>query len=157
MFSNLYFWFAVVVVVGHITALGTYLYLRRARAQMVSAAIANFHTRREWLEADFLTAASATGKPRGLRWADIDFENGVTFARDRANGQLRAFVGVTIGFEAIEGGGMEDVEAVSNLRTATSVFRYSGKEWITDGRTLFNLAPAEAVLHFQHELELLPT
>lgn len=157
MFSSPYFWSAVVVVFGHLIALGTYLVIRRRREQKTNAAIETFYRRREWLEADFVTAASATGKPRGLRWANVDFENGVTFARDRGNGQLRSFVGVAISFEAIEGGGMEDVEAVSNLRTATAVFRFTGDQWVTDGRTLFNLGPAEAVLHFQHELELLPT
>lgn len=157
MFGNLYFWFAIIVVVGHIVALSTYLHFRRKSARLIDNAMGTFHLRREWLEADFLTAASSSGKPRGLRWADVDFEDGVTFARDRSNGQVRAFVGVTIGFEAIEGGGMEDVEAVGNLRTATAVFRFNSDRWTTDGRTLFNLGPAEAVLHFQHELELLPS
>ena len=155
--NSVYYWIAGAVVLGHIVALTFYLLNRRGNAQKVDDAIAEFHRRREWLEADFLTAATASGKPRGLRWSEVDFENGVTFARDRANGQLRAFVGVTIGFEAIEGGGMEDVEAVSNLRTATAVFRYVEEKWVTDGRTLFNLGPAEAILHFQHELELLPS
>ena len=82
------------------------------------------------------------------------FEDGVTFARDRTNQQLRAFVGVTISFEAIEGGGMEDVEAVGNLRSATAVFHYVDGAWTTDGRVIFNLDPVEAVNHFGHELEL---
>jgi len=154
---NLYFWFATIVVFGHIAGLSIYLHYRRAGARLIDDAMTGFHKRREWLEADFLTAASSSGKPRGLRWSDVDFEDGVTFARDRGNGQVRAFVGVTIGFEAVEGGGMEEVEAVGNLRTATAVFRYNGDRWTTDGRTLFNLGPAEAVLHFQHELELLPS
>ena len=55
--------------------------------------------------------------------------------------------------EAIEGGGMEDVEAVGNLRAATVVFRLDGPEWRADGRALFNLNPAEAIAHFHRELE----
>lgn len=112
-----------------------------------------FHRRREWLEAKFVTLASTSGKPRGLTWVNCDFDNAVCFARDRKTCQLRALVAVTISFEAVEGGGMEEVEAVGNLRAATAVFHYQANEWATDGRTLFNLNPEEAIEHFQHELE----
>jgi hypothetical protein len=114
-----------------------------------------FHLRREQLEAKFLTRASESGKPRGLRWTDCDFENDVTYARDKRSGQLSAFVGVTISFEAIEGGGMEEVEAVSNLRAATAVFSFDEKrQWYTEGRAIFNLNPAEAIQYYQANLEL---
>jgi hypothetical protein len=113
-----------------------------------------FFLRREWLEARFLTVAEESGIPRGLVRSDCDFENEVTFARDRQNRQLRALVGVTISFEAVEGGGMEDVEAVGNLRAATAVFRFGHGEWQTDGRAVFNLNPDETIRHFGHELEL---
>ena len=119
--------------------------LRRARTK--------FSWRREWLEAEFLKLAGQLGIPRGLAWVDCDFENDVQFAKDRATGQLRALVAVTIRFEAIEDGGMEDVEAVSNLRAATAVFFYDGKKWTTSGRALFNLNPSEAIHHYRHELE----
>ncbi|MEK6248535.1 MAG: hypothetical protein N2C12_10180, partial [Planctomycetales bacterium] len=55
----------------------------------------------------------------------------------------------TISFEAIEGGGMEEVEAVSNLRAATAVFFMDGDRWDTRGRVIFNLEPAEAIERFQ--------
>ena len=112
-----------------------------------------FRIRREWLEAEFVKQASRSGKPRGLAWADCDFENEVCFARDRFSGELRALVAVTIRFEAIVGGGMEHVEAVSNLRSATAVFLYSDGHWHTDGRAVFNLNPHETIRHFAHELE----
>ncbi len=112
-----------------------------------------FHRQREWLEARFLTLASQSGKPRGLAWVDCDFEDAVSFARDRHTGELRALVGVTISFEAIEGGGMEDNENVGNLRAATAIFRLAGNQWQTDGRAIFNLNPAQAIKHFHHELE----
>lgn len=114
-----------------------------------------FMQRREWLEARFLTVASNSGKPRGLEWTDCDFENDVSFARDKNTGELRALVGMTVSFEATPGGGMEDVEAVSNLRHATAVFRFHRSEWTTDGRAIFNLNPIEAIRHFGHELELM--
>ena len=130
---------------------------RRVRARQREALLAavrrQFHLRREWLEARFLTLASSSGRPRGLAWVDCDFSDAVCFARDRATGNLRSLVGVTIRFEAIEGGGMENVEAVGNLRAATAVFRYEGREWVTDGRAIFNLNPDETIRHFRHELE----
>ena len=86
-----------------------------------------FHQRREWLEAKFFELASGSGKPRGLRWTDCDFDNDVTYARNRNSDELCAFVAVTIAFEAIEGGLMEGVEAVANLRAATSVFRHAAR------------------------------
>lgn len=119
--------------------------LKRAREK--------FGRRREWLEAEFVKLAGLRGMPRGLRWVDCDFDNVVQFARDRTSGQLRALVAVTIQFEAIEGGGMEDVEAVGNLRAATSIFFFDGKKWTTSGRALFNLNPTEAIQHYRHELE----
>lgn len=113
-----------------------------------------FHQRREWLEARFLTLATQSGKPRGLSWANCEFDNGVVFARDRQTGQMRALVAVTISFEAIEGGGMEDVEAVGNLRAATVVFRLEGNQWQTEGRPFFNVSPAETIKRYDHQLEL---
>ncbi len=127
--------------------------LRRQQATSFEQARTTFIRRREWLEAAFLSQAEASGKPRGLRWLDCDFDNAVYFARDRHSGHYRALVGVTISFEAIEGGEMEHVEAVGNLRAATVVFRLDGPQWQADGRALFNLSPAEAIERYQHELE----
>ena len=70
------------------------------------------------------------------------------FAVDDATGDLIALVAATVSFEAIEGGGMEDVEAVGNLRSATAVFMHRGAGWITDGRVIFNLEPPEALAKF---------
>ncbi|MGE3778284.1 MAG: hypothetical protein AB7F89_13935 [Pirellulaceae bacterium] len=114
----------------------------------------SFHRRREWLEAKFLTLAAQSGKPRGLRWVDCEFDDDVAFARDRRTRRFRALVGVSILFEAIEGGDMEDVEAVANRKAATVVFRLDGPDWEVDGRALFNLNPAQTIEQFQHELEV---
>ncbi|MCA9120159.1 MAG: hypothetical protein H6822_23895 [Planctomycetaceae bacterium] len=126
---------------------------RYQQANSLQRARETFQIRREWLEADFVTRAESSGKPRGLRWMHCDFDDNVCFARDRRTGRYRALVGVTISFEAIEGGGMEDVEAVSNLRAATVVFRLDGPEWNADGRALFNLNPTEAIEHYHNDLE----
>ena len=64
-------------------------------------------------------------------------------------------MGVTISFEAVLGGGMEDVEAVSNLRAATAVFNFDEqRQWYTEGRAIFNLNPTEAIQYYQANLEL---
>ena len=126
---------------------------RRSATKTLQDARDLFHLRREWLEAEFLTVASRSGKPRGLSWSDCEFQNEVAFARERNTRNLRALVGVTVSFEAVEGGGMEDNPNVGNLREATAVFRLDGTKWTTDGRTLFNLNPEEAILHFHKELE----
>jgi hypothetical protein len=124
------------------------------RLRQMANAQRQFHSMREQLEAKFLDTASRSGRPRGLLWADCEFENDVTFARDRQSGRLCAFVAVTIKFEAVLGGGMEEVAAVSNAKYATAVFYYDPKRyWMTDGRAIFNLNPSEAVRHFQATLE----
>jgi hypothetical protein len=126
---------------------------RRWAAEYVSAR-RDFHLHRERLEAKFVQLAGASGKPRGLRWTNCDFDDAVAYARDRQSAVLCAFVGVTISFEAIEGGGMEEVEAVGNLRAATAVFRFVGGRWSTDGRAVFNLNPSETNAHFRNDLVL---
>jgi len=127
--------------------------LSRRQHLSIDEAHAAFYRRREWLEADFVTQASASGKPRGLRWVNCDFDDQVEFARDRQTGKFRALVGVTISFEAVEGGGMEEVEAVGNLRAATVVFRLDGPAWEADGRAYFNLSPSQTIEHYHNELE----
>ena len=126
----------------------------RVRERQLARARRDFHRQREHLEARFIQLATRSGKPRGLEWVRCDFDDDVTYARHRHSGELSAFVGVTIGFEAVEGGGMEDVEAVGNLRAATAVFRVERGSWATDGRALFNLNPAEAIAYYQDNLEL---
>jgi hypothetical protein len=140
-------------------AVAVYLFWRPYRhvrqEKLFARARREFHLKREQLEAKFLHLAGDSGKPRGLRWVDCDFENDVTYARDKRNGQLSAFVGVTISFEAVEGGGMEEVEAVGNLRAATAVFGFDERrQWYTDGRAIFNLNPSEAIQYYQANLEL---
>jgi hypothetical protein len=112
-----------------------------------------FHARRAELEPAFLAAANATGKPRGLRWVSTRFDPSVLFAADRSTAELYALAGATVSFEAIEGGGMEEVEAVGNLRYATAVFAYRNGHWSTDGRAVFNLEPAQAIERFGDSLE----
>ena len=110
---------------------------------MLEFADPNSTNHRDSLQSEFLKAATGTGKPRGLEWKQCDLHEGQLFAIDRVNGELFALVGTTIGFAAIPGGGMEDVEAVSNLRCATAIFVHRLGRWTTDGRVVFNLEPPQ--------------
>lgn len=153
-------WWMVPVVVA--AAIGAYVwYVRASRpsreerdAEEFDRARRAFHRERERAEAKFFEMAGSSGRPRGLRWKDCEFDDGVAYARDKQTGELRGFVAVTVSFEAIEGGGMEEVEAVSNLRAASAVFSYREGRWTTDGRVIFNLNPTQAIAHFQDSLVL---
>lgn len=127
--------------------------LRWAAEVQLERARESFRLQRERLEAGHFRAAAASGKPRGLRWTKCDYGNTMELARDRGNGQIVALVPVTVGFEAIEGGDMEGVAAVSNLRYATAVFAFERNHWTTAGTTLFNLNPTEALVHFKQQYD----
>ena len=152
-------WWLLAVAIGAACATALRWYWRPGqqvrREKIFTTAQREFRLQREQLEAKFCRLAGESGKPRGLRWTDCDFQNEVTYARDRSSGALSAFVGVTISFEAVEGGNMEDVEAVSNKRAGTAVFHFDGTRWITQGRAIFNLNPTEAIQYYQSNLEKL--
>ena len=151
-------WWIVALVAAGVAAAATLLIWRPMRSAIRESQFArarrDFHRHRERLEARFLQIASRSGKPRGLEWSNCDFDDDVVYARNRRSGELSAFVAVTISFEPILGGDMEEVEAVRNLRAATAVFRIEQGHWSTDGRAIFNLNPTEAVRYFQENLEL---
>jgi len=119
----------------------------------IERALRQFVKNRDALESEFFKSAGSSGKPRGLIWKQCAFQPGVLLARDRANGELVGLVAVTIGFEAVEGGGMEDVEAVGNLRAATAVFTHNGRRWTTQGRAVFNLEPREVIVRYKGSLD----
>lgn len=148
-----------VLAIGVACVFVAQLLWRRWRAAQQQAqrklATLEFSELREALQSEFLQAAAATGKPRGLRWKQCDLHVGELFATDRVNGELYALVGTTVSFEAIPGGGMEDVEAVSSLRCATAIFVHRGGKWTTEGRVVFNLEPPQALEHYQESLQLL--
>ena len=124
------------------------------RAEKLARTQRDFHRQREQLEAKFIDLAAASGKPRGLRWTKVEFDDDVVYARDRRSQSLKALVAIEVSFEAVEGGGMEEVEAVSNVRAATAEFLHDGTRWCTVGRVYFNLAPSAAVKYLSADLEL---
>jgi len=129
---------------------------KRWRASEAKRAIRQFRRQREQLEAKFFDMARAIGKPRGLKWIDIDWLSAVTFARDRQTGLITAFAGINIRFEAIEGGDMEDVAAVGTVRDAVAVFHFHNGAWGTGGKALFNMNADEAVTRLTAQFEAVP-
>lgn len=143
-----WYWWAAAVVGGA----GLFLALRTFRAMSLEfqheRARELFRLQKERLEAKFMDAAAATGKPKGLTWVDCAFESNLELVREERTRELLGLIPVTIKFAAIEGGPMEGVEAVDNLRYATAVFSFQKGQWITQGRALFNMHPHEALEHF---------
>ena len=148
-------------VVGGAVAMGLawlalYHFLKFGREVHAERARELFRLQRERLQDRFVQEAATSGKPRGLRWLKVEWDSNIEFSRDRATDQITAFVGVTVEFEAIEGGDMEGVAAVSNLRDATAVFFHDKGVWRTVGRALFNMNPQGALEHLNGQFEPLP-
>jgi hypothetical protein len=118
---------------------------RRRRRRIQSRAVSGFRIEREHLEARFFDLARGRGIPRDLRWVECEWLEQVTFGRSVEDGMLTAFVGVNIRFEAVEGGDMEDVEAVGLIRDAAALFHYQHGHWGTGGRAMFNMDPQTAI------------
>ena len=123
----------------------------------VDQAMDRFRMQREQLEAKFLDMARDIGKPRGLRWVNCEWNSDVSFARATDSGLLTAFVSINISFEAIEGGDMEDVDAVGLLRDAVAVFHFQNGGWGTGGRALFNMNPEDALQRLEGQFKPVST
>jgi hypothetical protein len=154
MFGEPWIWITGAAVLAMLTVALAWATLRRPRRTTVERARKLFHLQRERLEFRFFVLASQSGKPRGLEWVECDFEDEVSFARDRHNGRLRAYVAVAVRFRPIEGGGMEDNPNAYDLKAGSAEFRLDGSDWHTDGRVHFNLNPVEAIQRYRQELEL---
>lgn len=146
----------VVAVVLVAVAFGAKPLARWMRAREAKRAIESFRIRREQLEAKFIDLASSLGKPRGVRWKECDWQEPVTFARERQTGLLTAFASVNVSFEAVEGGDMEEVEHVGLLRDGCALFHYQHGRWGTGGRVLFNMNPQDALVRLQTQYEAVP-
>jgi hypothetical protein len=147
-------WLLVALTAVAVAAALVWRPLRRfARQVQLERARESFRLQRERLEAQFIEAAEATGKPRGLRWKDCQFESDAVFVRDRQTGEIAALVAVSIQFEAIAGSDMEGNPNVANLRNASAVFFFHKGHWNTVGKAVFNMNPGEAVEHFKNQYE----
>jgi hypothetical protein len=133
----------IIVVLWHFYGLGREIQAARARE--------SFRLQREHLETLVLEKASASGSPRGLRWLACPFSSETEFAKERKTGRIVALVGVTVEFQAVEGGDMEGLPAVSLPRQGCAILKFAHGEWTTTGRVLFNLSPRQAVEQFAKE------
>ena len=155
MFSKLLFWGCLLLAVGLWLVRGIFGRWRSHR--QVNQALRSLDNARPALEQRFFEIAASSGKPRGLSWKSCDFDEGILLARDLVTANLYALVRVTIAFEAIAGGEMEQVEAVGNLRCATALFEWKKGAWSTQGRAIFNLEPHEVIAHYPKMLERVET
>jgi hypothetical protein len=131
---------------------GVWLAYWRGRPDPV-AALTAFARQRDDLAARFLEVARAAGTPRDLFWQSCTFDGDPILARDRAGGPLLALVPVTVGFTAVPGSDMEGHDGVARPRLASAVFAFRRGRWDTDGRAVFNLAPADALRLFGRRYE----
>ncbi len=151
-------WTALSIVVAVAVTIGIVFFLwsrvtATAAQDELTIARRQFEVQRPELQQLFFRLAAGSGKPRGLHWADAVWKPEIAFARERESGLLTAFVGVDISFTAVEGGEMESVEAVSEIRDATAVFHFRNGVWGTGGRVLFNISPAEALVRLNGQFE----
>lgn len=152
MVMSMWFWLPALILASIAACVLLIVWLRPPTVP-VAVALDLLRKQRDPLEGQFFQAAASSGKPRGLRWTRCEWGSAIELARDRQTGQLLALVGVTISFEAIEGGDMEGVAAVGNQRNASAVFFFDGLRWSTVGRVVFNLNPDEAIRHFAGQYE----
>ena len=104
----------------------------------------SFQRQQQKLQKEFFSHAAATGKPRGLRWKNCEWLSTFALVEDTTQEMFTMFCGVNVYFEAIEGGDMEDVAAVSTVRDGSAVFHLQNGRWGSGGRILFNMPPATA-------------
>jgi len=128
--------------------LGIFHWIWRERAWRLYESV------REKLREEYYAAGGNSGIPRGVTWATCEWTGETHLLREFSDSSYWLLSGVRISFEAIPGGEMEDVEAVSSLRTATAVFHLQHGRWMPTGRTLFNFEPPAAAQLFSDSHEL---
>jgi hypothetical protein len=115
----------------------------------------SFQHRQQELQKEFFAQAAATGKPRGLHWKNCEWLTTFALTEDTTQDMFTMFCGVNVYFEAIDGGDMEDVAAVSTVRDGSAVFHMQNGRWGSGGRILFNISPATAAQTAAPDQELI--
>jgi len=114
----------------------------------------DFHWQRERLEAKFIRLASSKAGPNAPFWDDCEFDDDVTYVKNRKTGELSAFVALTVAVGGCVDSTSGDRGRLGNLRAGTAVFRFDDSHWETDGRAILNLSPTEAIRFYQSRLEM---
>jgi len=149
-------WIPIAVIVFVLSASAAYRWRpRHVDAPQSSSPLIQakrrFHAQRERLEAKFLQLTTAHSNPDAPRWADCTFADDVAYVRSRKTGELSAFVAVTLASEDYDAAPRSSADS---LQEATAVFRFDLDHWETDGKTILNLSPGEAVHYFRDDLEI---
>jgi hypothetical protein len=153
--SELWWLFPLVLLVALVAVAAGWRPARAAsRRARILRARRGFHRQREWLEAKFLQLASARGGPEQRHWADCDFDDSVSYVRNRSTGELSAFVAVTVVLEGVRQPKASASDMMANVRAGTAVFRFDRDHWRTDGAVILNLSPAEAIRACLNDLEV---
>lgn len=151
--NGLQLWPFLVPVVGLVLFLAGWWLYRLGREVQAERARESFRLQRERLEEEFLKAAAATGKPRGLCWVSCRFADDFVLVRDKVSRRLAALIPATVGFAPVPGSDMEGIEAATQPRQATAVLHFRKGEWVSDGQTLFNVTPDDAVQLFARDYD----
>jgi hypothetical protein len=127
-----------------------------------------FRLQREQLEAKFIDLAQVSPNRGTSRWLDCLFDDEVTYVCNKRTNQLSAFVAITVTlpssrpFREFEQGYSADAaiqEALGfptagTVRLATAIFMFQQDNWMTEGRAIFNMSPAETARFYQHDLKI---
>lgn len=124
-----------------------------SRVPGAATAIAQYQRFEKDLQQDFFSLAAQSGKPRGLRWVSCEWLQDLLIVVDPDTQLISAFASLNVGFEAIEGGDMEDVKAVSTIRDGCAIFHFRDGGWGSAGRVVFNMSPEQAALHMMPGVE----
>jgi hypothetical protein len=149
-------WPFLLPVAGLLLGLAIWWFYRLGREVQAERARESFRLQKERLEELVLKSAAATGKPRGLRWLSCRFTDEFTLVRDRATRRLAALIPVTVLFDPVPGGDMEHAEAATQPRQATAVMHFRRGQWVSDGQTLFNVTPTDALRLHSRDYDPVP-
>ncbi len=104
-----------------------------------------------WKLNSFVWRPSA--KSAAPRCSECTFADDVSYVRNRATGELSAFVEISIPVENSNSEVHNNGDAVGNLQLGTAVFRFDRDHWETDGRAILNKSPSEAIRYYSRNLE----
>jgi len=109
-----------------------------------------FHRQRESLEARF--AAAVAAELGQTDPSDFDFDDEVTYFRDRRSGRLTAIVAVAVRYST-DFLPYEDEDA--RQRGGVALFQYDGRAWTSENRILLNLTPHEALVRLADRVQVI--
>jgi MYXO-CTERM domain-containing protein len=142
---------------------------RRRSAPRLDGVDRLFRFQREHLEAKFVDLAQSSRRPSAPRSVNCDFQDDVTYVRNRRTGTIMALVAITVsvaGRRPRFGDALEEAMAARSLvprhdtsqgepvRSATAVFSFDGQRWTTDGSVILDLSPSDAVRCLSHDLQI---